>query len=71
MVSKPWSTLRPSSHSLAFVADAEHVLRRALERFPHRVEAKIELARLFLEAGNDEKALQVATQAPARASSQQ
>jgi tetratricopeptide (TPR) repeat protein len=46
-----------------FRDDAEHVLRRALERFPHRAEAKIELARLFLEAGNDAKALQVATQA--------
>ena len=53
-----------------FVADAEHVLRRALERFPHRVEAKVELARLFLESGNDEKALRLATQAPARAPTQ-
>ena len=31
--------------------------------FPHQPEAKIELARVFLEAGNDAKALQVATQA--------
>lgn len=46
-----------------FRGDAEHILRRTLERFPHRPEAKIELARLFLEAGNDNKALQVATQA--------
>jgi tetratricopeptide (TPR) repeat protein len=46
-----------------FRGDAEHVLRRTLERFPTRVEAKIELARLFLEAGNDSKALQVATHA--------
>ena len=46
-----------------FRGDAEHVLRRALERFPDRPEPKIELARLFLEAGNDSKALQVATHA--------
>jgi tetratricopeptide (TPR) repeat protein len=46
-----------------FRADAEHVLRRVLERFPRRVEAKIELARLFLESGNDQKALQLATHA--------
>ena len=45
-----------------FVADAEHVLRRAQERFPHRVEAKVELVRLFLASGNDEKALRLATQ---------
>jgi predicted Zn-dependent protease len=46
-----------------FRGDAEHVLRRTLERFPTRVEVKIELARLFLEAGNDSKALQVASHA--------
>ena len=46
-----------------FRADAEHVLRRVLERFPHRVEATIELARLFLESGNDQKALHLATHA--------
>ena len=46
-----------------FRADAEHVLRRTIERFPAQPEAKIELARVFLEAGNDPKALQVATQA--------
>jgi tetratricopeptide (TPR) repeat protein len=46
-----------------FRADAEHVLRRVLERFPRRVEAKIELARLFLESGNDQKALHLATHA--------
>jgi tetratricopeptide (TPR) repeat protein len=45
-----------------FVADAEHILRRAVERFPRRVEATVELARLFLASGNDEKALRVATQ---------
>jgi tetratricopeptide (TPR) repeat protein len=45
-----------------FVADAEHVLRRAQERFPHRVEATVELVRLFLASGNDEKALRLATQ---------
>ena len=46
-----------------FRADAEHILRRTLERFSHRPEAKIELARLFLEGGNDNKALQLATHA--------
>jgi tetratricopeptide (TPR) repeat protein len=46
-----------------FRGDAEHVLRRTLERFPTRPEAKIELGRLFLEAGNDEKALQITNQA--------
>jgi tetratricopeptide (TPR) repeat protein len=46
-----------------FRDDAEHVLHRTLERFPNRVEVKIELARLFLESGNDNKAQQVATQA--------
>jgi tetratricopeptide (TPR) repeat protein len=46
-----------------FVADAEHVLRRTHERFPHRVEATVELVRLFLASGNDEKALRLATQA--------
>lgn len=45
-----------------FVADAEHVLRRTLERFPRRVEATVELVRLFLASGNDEKALRLATQ---------
>ena len=61
-----FETLVDVAAELAFAGfrgDAEHVLRRALERFPHRAEAKIELARLFLEAGEDNKALQVATQA--------
>lgn len=46
-----------------FRGDAEHVLRRTLERFPNRAEVKIELARLFLESGNDAKAQQVASHA--------
>ena len=46
-----------------FPSDAEHVLRRAIERFPRRAEAKIELARLFLEAGNDQRARQIAIDA--------
>src|SRR3954464_7633467 len=46
-----------------FVADAEHVLHRTHDRFPHRVEATVELVRLFLASGNDEKALRLATQA--------
>jgi tetratricopeptide (TPR) repeat protein len=46
-----------------FRADAEHILRRAIERFPQRVEATVELARLFLESGNDHNALRVAQQA--------
>lgn len=46
-----------------FRADAEHVLRRAIERFPRRVEARIELARLFLESGNSHGTMLVATQA--------
>jgi tetratricopeptide (TPR) repeat protein len=45
-----------------FVADAEHVLRRTIDRFPRRVEATVELARLFLASGNDEKALRLTTQ---------
>jgi tetratricopeptide (TPR) repeat protein len=45
-----------------FATDAEHVLHRTHERFPHRVEATVELARLFLASGNDEKALRLATQ---------
>ncbi|HEY7372256.1 MAG TPA: DUF4388 domain-containing protein [Polyangia bacterium] len=44
-----------------FPSDAEHVLKRTIERFPRRAEAKVELARLFLEVGNDSRALQVAT----------
>src|SRR5262249_32952187 len=43
-----------------FRADAEHVLHRVSERFPNRVEVKNELARLFLESGNPNKALQIA-----------
>ena len=43
-----------------FRSDAEHVLRRTLDRFPNRAEVKIELARLFLESGNDQNALRVA-----------
>jgi len=46
-----------------FPADAEHVLRRTIHRFPHRAEARIELSRLFLEAGNDSRSLQVAIDA--------
>ncbi|HMF44203.1 MAG TPA: tetratricopeptide repeat protein, partial [Polyangia bacterium] len=46
-----------------FTSDAEHVLRRTIQRFPRRAEAKIALARLFLEAGNDSNALQVAIDA--------
>ena len=46
-----------------FVADAEHVLRRTIDRFPRRVEATVELARLFLASGNDEKAMRLSTQA--------
>jgi tetratricopeptide (TPR) repeat protein len=45
-----------------FASDAEHVLRRTVERFPRRVEAKVELVRLLLASGNDEKALRLATQ---------
>jgi tetratricopeptide (TPR) repeat protein len=59
-------TLVDVASELAFAGfrgDAEHVLRRTLERFPQRPEAKIELARVFLEAGNNSKALQVAAQA--------
>ena len=61
-----FETLVDVASELAFAgfrADAEHVLRRTIERFPAQPEAKIELARVFLEAGNDAKALQVATQA--------
>ena len=46
-----------------FRSDAEHVLRRTLDRFPNRAEVKIELARLFLESGNHTNAQRVATNA--------
>ncbi len=61
-----FETLVDVAAELAFAGfrgDAEHVLRRTLERFPDCPEAKIELARVFLEAGNDNRALQVATHA--------
>jgi tetratricopeptide (TPR) repeat protein len=58
-----FETLIDVAAELAFAgfrADAEHVLHRVSERFPNRVEVKSELARLFLESGNPNKALQIA-----------
>src|SRR5262245_46486357 len=62
--SDSFETLVDVSAELAFAgfpSDAEHILRRTIERFPRRAGAKVELARLFLETGNDNRALQVAT----------
>jgi tetratricopeptide (TPR) repeat protein len=59
-----FETLMDVAAELAFAgfrADAEHVLHKVSERFPNRVEVKSELARLFLESGNPNRALQVAT----------
>jgi tetratricopeptide (TPR) repeat protein len=64
--SETFDTLLDVAAELAvagFRGDAEHVLYKTLDRFPNRAEVKIELARLFLESGNDQKALRVATHA--------
>ena len=46
-----------------FIADAEHVLRRALEMYPTHVEPKRELARLALETNDARRALHISLRA--------
>ena len=46
-----------------FIADAEHVLRRALELYPAHVEPKRELARLALETNDARRALHISLRA--------